>query len=318
MSMIVKSGFRYANTVPDAFLIPAVDSDGRSSSVQTELNKLYGAIEIKNFNVAANHNGIYRGATLVDTVDGNGRYTLSELYAMVSQGDFSDIYIGDIIKVNQAAVTYTPAGGSAITDAAQVVEWVVMGIDTYLGTGDTTQLTAHHLVLVPKNAFATAAHMNSTNTTAGGYVASDMFTNILPAYETAVKNSLGSHVLTYRSVLSNNMNADAASNAYSAWKGCSSNWAWTDVTLNLLNEIEVYGTLVGGNIYDGGERNIQLPGFALNPRLKIKSREANSYSNWWLSAIYSTTLFAYVTNDGLARFGGSSGLQGVVPKVLFG
>lgn len=183
MSMIVKSGFRYANSIPDAFLIPAVDSDGRSSSVQTELNKLYGAIEIKNFNVAANHNGIYRGVILVDTVDGNGRYTLSELYAMVSQGDFSDIYIGDIIKVNQAAVTYTPAGGSSTTDPAQTVEWIVMGIDTYLNTGGTgEELVNHHLVLCPKSIFSTLAHINQTSTTEGGFLSSDLYTNILSLY----------------------------------------------------------------------------------------------------------------------------------------
>lgn len=320
MSMIVKSGFRYANSIPDAFLIPAVDSDGRSSSVQTELNKLYGAIAIKDFNVAANHNGIYRGATLVDTVDGAGRYTLSELYAMVSQGDFSDIYIGDIIKVSQAAVTYTPAGGSAVTDAAQTVEWIVMGIDTYLGTGDT-ELTAHHLVLVPKDTFTTPAHMNSTNTTKGGYIASDMYTNILPSYETAIKSSLGSHVLTYRSTISSAMSENIPSPGYGGYQGAASAWQWKDVTVNLLSPSEVFGK--GGNIYDTGEKNSQLPGFFLNPSLKIKrnvnwDQEGTSRIPVWLSGVGSTVNFYHVSAFGTFSFSYASSAYGVAPKVLFG
>lgn len=237
MSMIVKSGFRYANSIPDAFLIPAVDSDGRSSSVQTELNKLYGAIAIKDFNVAANHNGIYRGVTLVDTVDGAGRYTLSELYAMVSQGDFSDIYIGDIIKVSQAAVTYTPAGGSAITDPEKAVEWIVMGIDTYFRSYNP-ELTSHHLVLVPRKSFGVVSnvHMNSTNTTAGGYANSDMHTNILPAYITPVKNSLDGHTLTYTTGLSDAINENVISKATTAASGAASHIIYKEVTLMLLSE----------------------------------------------------------------------------------
>lgn len=318
MSMIVKSGFRYANSVPDAFLIPAVDSDGRSSNVQTELNKLYGAIEVKNFDVAANHNGIYRGITLVDTVNNTGRYSLPDVYAMVTQGDFSDIYIGDIIKVNQAAVTYTPAGGSAVTDPAQVVEWVVMGIDTYLRCGDTA-IGNQHLVLVPKNGFSTAAHMNSTNTTIGGYAGSDMFINILPAYVTAVSNSLGSHVLTYNTLLSNNINQTSISSAYSGWTGCASSWSWYETTLNLLSEVEVFGAKIFGNLYDIGERNIQLPGFMLNPKLKIKSYGTNiSRNNWWVNSIASTTNFTHCGGFGNLTSAGASSRYYIVPKVLFG
>lgn len=317
MSMIAKSGFRFANSIPEAVLIPAVDTNGHSSNVQQELNQLYGALAIQNYNIAANHNGIYRGAVLVDTVGETGRYDIDELFALVSQGDFSDIYIGDIIKVNQAAVTYTPAGGSATTDPAQNVEWIVMGIDTYLGAGNT-ELTNHHLVLVPKNAFTTPAHMNRTNSTEGGYAGSDMFTNILPAYETAVSNSLGGHILTYMGIVSNEMNTTAASSGYSGQTGCSSGWTWASITLNLLNEVEVFGTAAWGNVYDIGERNSQLPGFALNPKLKIKGRGADGRSGWWTSAIVSSIRFSAVARDMNASNGAASNASGIVPKVLFG
>lgn len=320
MSMIVKSGFRYANSIPDAFLIPAVDSDGRSSSVQTELNKLYGAIEIKNFNVGANHNGIYRGATLVDTVDGNGRYTLSELYAMVSQGDFSDIYIGDIIKVNQAAVTYTPAGGSKTTDPAQVVEWIVMGIDTYFNLGPSSDPTlAHHIVLGPRKSFSTnAPHMNSTNTTVGAYNRCDMFTNILPAYKDSIKASLGGHVLTYKDVVSTSMEEELTSSISPYYKGVSVNWDWVDATINLFSEQDVSGNLMTG-LYERKINSSQLPGFRLNSSLKNKTGSNSTAGGWWLNNVATKDRFLVCSNTGNINIvPASSSEYGLAPKILFG
>lgn len=278
---------------------------GLANIVKNEKNIVTDA-----YQQVASHNAIYRGKVLVDTTGGSAPYTLSQLQALVSAGNFSDIYVGDEIRVNIDS---------------KLVRFIVMAIDWYIHTGDT-QLTNHHLVLVPKNALGTAQMHNTAsgqweangNITTGAYVGSDMFKTNLPKYATKISTALGSHILTWKSLMANETNTTAVSHGYSGWKGCSSNWAWTSTNCRLLSEVDVYGSVVWGNAYDVGESNRQLPGFAMNPELLVKGIQEDGRNDWWLCAVASSAYFTHVNGYGFADAYDASNARGVVPKVLFG
>ena len=278
---------------------------GLANIVKNEKNIVTDA-----YQQVASHNAIYRGKVLVDTTGGTAPYTLSQLQALVNAGNFSDIYVGDEIRVNIDS---------------KLARFIVMAIDWYINVGDTP-LTSHHLVLVPKNALGTAQMHNTAsgnweangNTTTGAYVGSDMFKTNLPKYATKISTALGSHILTWKSLMANETNTTAVSPGYSGWQGCSSNWAWTSTNCRLLSEVDVYGSVVWGNAYDVGESNRQLPGFAMNPELLVKGIQEDGRGDWWLCAVASSAYFAIVTGYGNAGYSGASNALGVVPKVLFG
>ena len=255
------------------------------------------ALKVFSTDPVAAHNSIYRGKVLVDTVGSAGTYSIDQLHALVNAGNFSDIYVGDVIRVSLGGTTR---------------DLVVSAIDWYIHTGDT-ELTKHHLVLVPSSIIGNAS-MNATNTTAGGYYGSVMHTTTLqetylPLFQTALGTD---RVISYRDILSNSVDTDAASGAYSGLKGASNNWAWYDVKIRLLNEVDVYGTRVlSSSFYDVGTHNRQLPAFRLNPRMM--SRRAL----WWLSSVANSNAFAIVYYFGGADHGSASGSAGVVPMVLF-
>ena len=150
------------------------------------------------------------------------------------------------------------------------------------------------------------------------YVGSDMFKTNLPKYATKISTALDSHILTWKSLMTNETNTTAVSPGYSGWQGCSSNWAWTSTNCRFLSEVDVYGSIVWGNAFDVGESDRQLPGFAMNPELLVKGIQEDGRDGWWLCAVASSTYFAFVDYDGFAANGSASGAAGVVPKVLFG
>lgn len=295
-------------------------------SVAAQLISLKGGIDsINNNKVAkydallnttpyASHNGIYRGKVLVDTTGGSAPYTMAQLHTMVSKGDFSDIYVGDIIRVKCNNV---------------VTDFIVMAINWYIHMGATEQ-TANHLVLVPREALGTA-QMNSTNTTGvsenpdnpseyAAYAGCDMRNITLPTYLGYIEAAIGaSYLLNQSWYLSKSMDKDAISPACSTWKGASTDYEWSGITskIELLNTIEVFGFNYG-NMFDAGISTRQLPGFKLNPDLIVKGINASGRSYWWLSTVISSTSFAIVNFSGVAGSNGASIAFGVVPKVLFG
>lgn len=161
--------------------------------------------------------------------------------------------------------------------------------------------------------------MNGTETTEGAYKGSEMFKTNLPKFATKISTALDSHILTWRSLMSNSINKTATAAGYSGYSGCTSSWTWTDTNCRLLTEVDVYGSSIWGNAWDVGESNRQLPGFAMNPELLVKlNPEDNSRSNWWLCTVASSAHFARVGNTGDANTNNAPNVYGVVPKVLFG
>ena len=147
--------------------------------------------------------------------------------------------------------------------------------DYRLHCGDT-ELTKHHMLVLPDKSFYTH-YMNSTNVTTGAYYGSNMVSDGLTQALATVKADFGeSHVLTYRNLLANAVSGDS-----------SSNWAWYDRQIDLMNECMVYGHQAWGaaahNGYNVGCDKSQLALFQARPDL-IVNRE-----NWWLRDVQSSS-----------------------------
>lgn len=249
------------------------------------------------------HNGIFRGKDLTDV------YTIEELHTKVSAGDFTDLFIGDYIDVS---IT-TSYGGT------ETVRLRIAAFDYFLHCG-STEVTAHHIVFVPEDAFVTAAAMNSSNTTAGGYTGSEMFTTVLPVYQTALNAALGGHILTHSRYLSTTVSTTADSAAGAGLVGSTTACAWTDVKLCLMSEAMIYGcapfSSSGRDVSDAC--NI-LPLFQFAPDMRrcYKGHKSGSRVYFWLCAVVSTAFFALCASSGFASCYSASLALGVRPYLLF-
>ncbi len=242
------------------------------------------------------HNGIYRGKDLTSYFDSG------EMSTAIASGKFTDIYIGDYItkKITIDDTTYT-------------VKWEVADLDYYYQVGDTA-CTAHHVVLFPSTTVQVNVKMNDTNDTTGAYVGSKMWTEQMPKYQEAIIAAFGdSHVLKHREILSNAMTATVDSMAGAGWVGASTNWAWTDVYVNIPNEPMIYGcTAFSSSAFDVGEANKQ---FAL-----MRFDRFNKGRKWfWLRAVASGARFCGATDGGHADYrdaSGSGSYGGIRPYFL--
>lgn len=227
---------------------------------------------------AAAHNCIYRGKNL-------GTSVTAEQYAAISSGKFTDLYIGDYWVIK--GVTYR-----------------IAAFDYYYNCGDTN-FTKHHAVIVPDTSLY-KAQMNTSNVTTGGYTGSAMYKSNLAQAKTTIKAAFGSaHVLTKRELLTNAVNGNTPSG-----------WAWFDSDVELMNEVQVYGSVAWG-AHDGNGYNVasgdgQFPLFMFD-RTKLHNRE-----DYWLRDVSSATNFSFVCYYGDADANGASGSCGVRPAFCIG
>lgn len=228
---------------------------------------------------AGAHNAIYRGKYLGDSVT-------AAQYAAIKAGTFDNLFIGD----------YWTIGG---------INYRIAAFDYYLNCGDTA-CTDHHVVIVPDTNLYNVA-MNSTNTTAGGYVGSEMYKTNLANAKTTIKSAFSGHVLNHRVYLVN-----AVAN------GAPSAGAWVDSEVDLMTERMVYGCPVHSPMTDGQKdpwsamhnytvEKSQLPLFRHD-----QSRICNR-NTWWLRDVVSAASFAVVTDNGLAGYFTASLALGVCP-----
>lgn len=227
---------------------------------------------------AAAHNCIYRGKNL-------GTSVTAAQYAAISSGKFTDLYIGDYWVIN--GVIYR-----------------IAAFDYYYNCGDTN-FTKHHVVLVPDTSLY-KAQMNTSNVTTGGYTGSAMYKSNLAQAKTTIKAAFGSaHVLTKRELLTNAVNGNTPSG-----------WAWFDSDVELMNEVQVYGSVAWG-AHDGNGYNVasgdgQFPLFMFD-HTKLHNRE-----DYWLRDVSSATAFSYVGDSGHADYGNASYSFGVRPAFCIG
>ena len=272
-------------------IIPIHDGTGlKGITFQNLANKVNEPMDNKVapllFNNAGAHNAIYRGKNL-------GTSVTAAQYAAISAGTFDDMYIGDYWVING-------------------VNWRIAAFDYYLKCGDTS-CTKHHVVIVPDTCLYTAQMHNTSsgayesgataNTTAGGYVGSDMYKTNLEQAKTTIKAAFSGHVLSHRVYLTN-----------AVTEGHPSAGAWCDSEVELMNEQMVYGGSIfmpianGSTVYTNYRvEKSQLPLFALNPSwIAIRA-------TYWLRDVVTASYFAFVGYYGNAYSNNASNPFGVRP-----
>lgn len=277
-------------TPTDSCLIPIHDGTGlkkitfanfRAKAVEGTEAKIAPLL----FNNAGAHNAIYRGKSLGSTVT-------TVQYAAIKAGTFDDLYIGD----------YWTIGG---------VNYRIAAFDYYLNSGDTN-CTTHHVVIVPDTCLYNAQMHNTSsggwesgaaNTTAGGYVGSDMYKSNLEQAKTTIKSAFSGHVLKHRIYLTN-----AVAN------GRASGGAWCDSEVDLMCEQMVYGSGIFSPVSDGSNvpanyrvEKSQLPLFQHEPS------HIGNRNDWWLRDVITASSFAIVDLHGCANYYYASNSRGVRP-----
>lgn len=204
--------------------------------------------------------------------------------AEIKAGTFKGFFIGDYWSI-----------GDRI--------WRIVDINYWLNSGDAS-CTTPHLVIMPDQSLY-SAKMNETNITTGGYVGSQMYTANLANAKTLVNSAFGSaNILNHREYLTN-----AVTNGY------PSAGAWYDSTVELPNEIMMYGSLVFTPAGDGSfvpnRYTIDKTQLAL---MKMYPRFINPGRYWyWLRDVVSSAIFAFVNSDGNTNYNGASNSYGVRP-----
>lgn len=246
-----------------------------------KLSTAEAAIELAGMISPINHRNVWRGKLLGTSVS-------AEQKAVIANGTFDNIFIGDY---------WTISG----------VDWVVADMDYFYQTCDT-DITKHHLVIVPRSALYTHV-MNDANSTEGGYANSKIRASGLDEAKAKFTAAFGDMIITHRELFTN-----AVTN------GKPSGGAWMDATVELMNEIMVYGTTVFTPGCDGATipylyttNKIQLAAFQLNPAF-ITVR-----GQWyWLRDVVSSAAYGGVSDTGDAAYGDAANASYVRPYAIIG
>lgn len=223
---------------------------------------------------------IYRGKNL-------GAVVTEEQKANIKNGTFKGFFLGDYWTIG----SYT---------------WRIVDFDYWYNCGDTA-FTTPHLVIMPDKPLYNA-QMNETNITTGGYTGSLMYTENLDQAKTLAASAFGDLILTHREYLTN-----------AVTDGHASAGAWFDSTLDLPNEIMMYGCHVYAAMNNGtviptnytiGKTQLAL--FTVVPKL-ISNR-----ATFWLRDVVSSADFASVTGFGNPTCAGASNSDGVRPVFAIG
>lgn len=223
---------------------------------------------------------IYRGKNL-------GAVVTEEQKANIKNGTFKGFFLGDYWTIG----SYT---------------WRIVDFDYWYNCGDTA-FTTPHLVIMPDKPLYNA-QMNETNITTGGYTGSLMYTENLDQAKTLAASAFGDLILTHREYLTN-----------AVTDGHASAGAWFDSTLDLPNEIMMYGCHVYAAMNNGtviptnytiGKTQLAL--FTVVPKL-ISNR-----ATFWLRDVVSSAYFAHVNYFGCANSDAASYSYGVRPVFAIG
>lgn len=223
---------------------------------------------------------IYRGKNL-------GAVVTEEQKANIKNGTFKGFFLGDYWTIG----SYT---------------WRIVDFDYWYNCGDTA-FTTPHLVIMPDKPLYNA-QMNETNITTGGYTGSLMYTENLDQAKTLAASAFGDLILTHREYLTN-----------AVTDGHASAGAWFDSTLDLPNEIMMYGCHVYAAMNNGtviptnytiGKTQLAL--FTVVPKL-ISNR-----ATFWLRDVVSSAYFACVHGNGFTYYYGASNSFGVRPVFAIG
>ena len=204
---------------------------------------------------------IYRGKNL-------GTEVTPEQKAAIQSGEFDGLFIGDYWVIDN-------------------IKYLIADMDYWYNMGNTA-FTKHHLVIIPDEPLY-KYKMNNTNTTAGGYVGSLMYTEGLNQAKDTITAAFGDMVLTHREYLTNAVSGN-----------CASAGAWYDSNVELMSEIMAFGSNIFGNKANGTSipynyviDKQQLALFRLCPT------DLHKRQTIWLRDVASSSGFVLLSGEGI-------------------
>jgi hypothetical protein len=296
-----------AGTPAKADSFPFDGSDGTRQIATKEMLSQF--IDKASISAAAFHNSIYQDKDITSYVtDG----TIWDRIAGTNGfAPFDGIYPGNYIKMSK---TVTAPGSS--TTGTNIVK--VAGCNCHWNNYGGMRYNC--LTMVPATHFG-KAQMNSSNTTEGAYVGSNMYKNIIGSVATSGNASgtineqlysiFGAHLKTSKELLANSMDS-ARYNRFGQATGASSSWDWYDTQAVLMSEVEVYGSTVWSSSgYDTGTAKSRLPIFAFSTNDLVPD---GIY--YWLKDVASAVYFCHVSADGRADYVNASDSYYVRPRFI--
>ncbi len=220
-----------------------------------------------------------------------------DLYKQIADGTFADVYVGDYILSSKTAT---------VDGKSQPIIWLIADLDNYfsMGRGQENMLTTHHATIIPAGLLGNA-QMNTSDTTAGGYKGSKMYSTTLPKMLTDyITPDFGAHVIEYQTFVTN-----------AVTDGVATGYEWPKRKLDLMSEINVYGTTVWGS--SGLDVTLDCLQYAIfNLKPELIHQDLNGNSLWyWLKAVEDTQKFASVDGLGAGHQSATSN-AGVRPRFL--
>ncbi len=250
-----KEMVRYTN-LPDT----SVPDDADNANIPLDnIDYLKDSLNADN---AGAHNSVFRGKNITKYFDDG------TLWTKISSGTFEDLFVGDYIVKNN-------------------ITWRIAGFDLFLNKGNP-QIKKHHACIIP-DSILTSSKMCNSGLTLGGYRASYIFTDTLPKvladYITPVFEN---HVLEFKNLITTGVH-ETRYNRTGANTGCTNAWSWENRTIDLMNEVQVFGTIIWSSSgYDVALDNTQIPLF------RLAQEFINSNSGYWLRAIVSKSNYVSV------------------------
>ena len=195
--------------------------------------------------------------------------------------------VGDVRTINISAFT----GGNNVAHAAQKIDIAISSFSDYNECGCVMQFDF-------VQSLAATQRMNATNTNAGGYAATEMYTTTLPALVEALPTWLKERLITF--------NVLASAGSQSATISTIGN-----NKLALRSEVEIFGTVSNSKAGEGS----QIPYYTAAANRIKTTGWSGSASNWWERSPNGSTSnsFCYVSNNGSAGSNSASNANGVAP-----
>ena len=201
-----------------------------------------------------NHNGGIRGNNL------GSSYTASQQSAIAS-GDFTDIYVGDYWEISG-------------------IKYYVADIDYYLGYGNPTPTTDHHVIVFPEDVLSVQGYAYSSYY----YGSTDIYTTYLPAIASDLVSIFGNYLINQTLVL------------YQS--GGSAFWGQQKCILPSLTQIQGYSQTITPDKIQHKAKQFSL--FMYTDSLIAASQR------YWLRDSNGDGNTGFITPQGSVGFGGNS------------
>lgn len=214
--------------------------------------------------------GIYEGRDL-NTVfaDEIADYTSDAEWfnARIIAGDFTGIRVFDYFDIT-------------LTDS-KVFRYRVAAIDPYLHCMDT-EITKHHIIMVPDQVWPDSVVWNTTNTNQGTasekhpYLASNLHRWEINTFYALLPTKWKNVIATHRMLLEERYSTAGAQNN-------ATSWSWTDVgKIFSLSETEVYGQEVWGTKGWSVATDCYFSDFFKYTKHRIRRNHSDQRYSWWL------------------------------------